>query len=93
MLAESEICVRPRFSMISSTGAFAAPDGFEDFLRDLARDRAGRDLVEQRRERRRGHPRRAHFQAVAVQRARELAHDPVRGDLRPALVAFATASK
>src|SRR6186997_553842 len=34
------------------------PEGLEHFLRDLARDRAGRDFVEQRRERRRGHARR-----------------------------------
>ncbi len=60
-------------------GAFARPDGLEDFLRDLAGDRAGRDLVEQRRECRsatRGS--RLLPSDVAIQRARELAHDPVR---------------
>src|SRR5689334_6705869 len=62
--------------------AFTAPDGLEDFLRDLARDRAGRDLVEQRGERRRGYARRAYGETLAVQSASHFAHDPVRGDLR-----------
>ena len=51
MLAESEICDEPALLDDLVDGAFAAPQGFEHFLGDLARDRAVGDLVEQRSER------------------------------------------
>src|SRR6188474_533092 len=61
--------------------ASLGPHRLEDFLGELARDRVVADPRQESGERRGGHAARVDLEAIAVERARKLAHHPVGSEL------------